>query len=192
MQEQSGADTDEGGNGTGVREARGARGRGGKGRGGWARAVADATVLAKYVVLVARAKAATQEAARRAAVWFLRWRQEKQACVRAGGRVGGSAAGETGPERTDGADKVSARVGATATRNFCQVLGAETAVGQGKRPSAGRQVSGRAGDQWNARKDGSAHCGGGRKHLFIGLNVVAALQRDECLGRSWRGVWGDG
>ena len=71
-------------------------------------------------------------------------------------------------------------------------LGAETAVGQEKRPSAGLQVSGRPGDQGNASKAGSAYGGGGRKHLFIGLNVVAALQREEGLGRSWRGVGGDG
>ena len=173
-----------------MREARGTRGRGGKGRGGLARAVADATVLAKYVVLVCRAKAATQEAARRAAVWFLRWREEKRACVRAGGSVGGGATGETGPERIDGAGKVPARVCAGSSQVL--LVGADTAVGQGKRPSAGLQVSGRPGDQGNSRKAGSAHCGGGRKHLFIGLNVVAALQRDECLGRSWRGVWGDG
>ena len=33
---------------------------------------------------------------------------------------------------------------------------------------------------------------GKRKNLFIGLNVVAALQRNECVGRSWRSVGGDG
>ena len=103
VQEQNGADNDECGNGTGVRDARGARGKGGKGRAGLARAVADATVLAKYVVLVVRAKAAAREAARRAAVWFLRRREERRACVRAGGSVSGGAAEGTGPERTGGA-----------------------------------------------------------------------------------------
>ena len=31
-----------------------------------------------------------------------------------------------------------------------------------------------------------------RRRLFIGVNLVAALSRQEPLGRSWRGVWGDG
>ena len=35
--------------------------------------------------------------------------------------------------------------------------------------------------------------GNGRKmKLSIGINVVAALQRNEKIGLSWRGIWEDG
>ena len=70
-------------------------------------------------------------------------------------------------------------------------MGIEMEGSEARDGAGGRQCEQRTGRS-AAECRGARRCVGKRKHLFIGLNVVAALQRNECVGRSWRGVWGDG
>ena len=138
------------------------RGRSGKGGSRVKRAVADATVLGKYVQLVARPQAAARQQARRAAQWYARWRAARRSAETSGSSTGSS-----------GAAAVQRRSAAAAAPS-----------NEGRRDDDNKIVN---------NKVAAINTPVGKKRsLFIGLNVVAALQRNECVGRSWRSVWGDG
>ena len=124
--------------------------------------VASATVLGKYVQLVVRPKAAARQQARRAAQWYARWRAARRSAETSGSSTGSS-----------GAAAVQRRSAAAAAPS-----------NEGRRDDDNRIVN---------NKVAAINTPVGKKRsLFIGLNVVAALQRNECVGRSWRSVWGDG
>ena len=83
-----------------------------------------------------------------------------------------------------------------AKRGAGQAAGGASSVRGAVGPNAGAPGAAAAAQvsatERSRNKVGAETAVGKRKHLFIGLNVVAALQRNECVGRSWRGVWGDG
>ena len=149
----------------------------------------DAKVLATYVQQVLRPRADARRRAQAAARWFASWRAAR--------RSAGAAAGSAGAAQAVGAHrgaKGSAQQKEQISNFPAQPLHNKLQVATSSDARLFELLRGAAKDrravQTQKQTKVSAATGNGRKlRLRLGTNIAVALQRNERLGRSWRGSW---
>ena len=165
------------------------------GCGGTPREVAQTAAIVKYTQLVVQWDAARREQERKAAAYEL-WKRRAREEARRAARQGEGRAASSGGAREGAGDvvqegrsvpRLSSSISLSSSvkrRDACNRVG-----------RAGQQRDGRKGTtEENGARGQGRRMGGGRGNgrLSMGVNLVAALQRQEWIGLSWRGVWDKG
>ena len=196
----SGAEAEMGGG----RSRQAAEGRGRRGvkaghvnSSGTTRETAQTAAIVKYAQLVVQWDAARREQAHRAAAYVLRRRREREAAKNAARQArqaaeraaGGSGAREGADEDEQNGSRFLRFSVSIRSRNTGACNTDKEGAGNAERRQSGRKAVGGVGRGQGQRKVAG---GNGNRKLGIGVNLVAALQRMEWIGLSWRSIWDKG